>query len=308
MNRPSFAASDSTERADAGVSSRELPPVVVMEAGGVEEAVARQVCASHGIEPFSPTDLERAVPGDPDATALLLTSSRLSEVAPQIVELVERGFHVASACEELTYPWLHPEPARLIDEVATQRGKAVVGCGLHAGVALSVLPAMLAALAQAPWCISISVRADARRMEELGRTLGIGLVDAEWERRKCGREGLLEAAYLCALAAGWEPVDEELRREPIVQDGTVVGVRERVDVECDGEQWVSMELLLETDAPDEGRIKVSAPHPVNATVTGVIEGYEATAARLAEVAHALPDLTPGLRLPLELPAWNKRQS
>ena len=68
------------------------------------------------------------------------TGSFLTDVAPELAEMVGQGVSVVSTCEELSYPFYrHPALARDLDAQAAARGAVLIGTGVNPGFVMDKL-------------------------------------------------------------------------------------------------------------------------------------------------------------------------
>jgi 4-hydroxy-tetrahydrodipicolinate reductase len=174
---------------------------------------------------------------------------------------------------------------------------------------MDVLPVVLSSGSLEP--SSVRVRRDvnlARRRERLREKLGVGLTLDAWNAaggtQQFGHVGLLESAYLCALGLGWKPLESSFDREPICAESDVVGVREVADVRANGRR-VALELAFRLDGDDEDRIEIDGDPPFSVVWHGGIHGDTATTARIVQAVRVVQGMRPGLRLPIEIPAWSE---
>src|SRR6266542_6368244 len=76
--------------------------------------------------------------------AIHCTGSSLARVAPQLQRLIERGVHVVSSCEELSFAWAQDAiTAARLDATAKRAGVVVVGTGINPGFVMDSLPLAL---------------------------------------------------------------------------------------------------------------------------------------------------------------------
>jgi hypothetical protein len=92
-------------------------------------------------------------------------------------------------------------------------------------------------------------------------------------------------------------------REPVLVDGSAVGIREVAEVDAGEGRSVSLELVFRMDGEDVDRIEVEAEAGMTMTLEGV-HGDRATVARLVQAASVVRAVPAGLRLPIELPGWS----
>jgi 4-hydroxy-tetrahydrodipicolinate reductase len=248
-------------------------------------------------------------PGDIDV-AVLATSSQVSVIAPQVLELLERGHDVVSTAEELTYPWLSgAASANDIDVAARSAGKTVVGTGVNPGFLMDLLPVALGGVTIAPRHVRVTRYADlAKRRSKLSEKLGVGLDVGDWEsqggREKFGHVGLLESAYLCAAGMGGRPDAATFERTPVCDGTKVIGVHELAEVQLGDERGVSLELSFSVGSRDEDVIEIDGDERLRMVLDGGVQGDTGTIARVLHTVRMVGGMRSGLRLPLEIPAWS----
>jgi 4-hydroxy-tetrahydrodipicolinate reductase len=242
--------------------------------------------------------------------AILATGSDVDRVKDEIDELLACGFNVTSTCEPLAFPFAaYGVASNEIDAAARAAGKAVIASGVNPGFTMDVLPTTVATVCGSVDSMLVRRTVDlSRRRRQLGKKLGAGLSEPEWRAAAAtgevtGHAGLVESALLCAQGLRWTPeAVGELEREPVIERGTVVGIRESVAMTAREGGDLRLELLFSLNGRDEDRVEISGQTPVTLVVSG-IHGDLATVARALHTARMAPRMRPGLRLPLEVPAW-----
>jgi 4-hydroxy-tetrahydrodipicolinate reductase len=246
-------------------------------------------------------------------------SSRMAEVLPQIEQAVKGGLSVASACEELAYPWLaHEQEADALDALCERHDVSVVGTGVNPGFALDRLPALLSQCTGPVRLLTARRVVDlAGRRAALRRKLGVGMTPEQFQEAadadRVGHVGLAESAALAALGSGLDvdEVDEEIEPvlaardlpgpEPVAR-GRVAGARQVARGWAEGREVVRLELELALGAQDpRDEVHVDADPPLRLVVPGGLPGEAATAWALVHAARALPVLR-GLVTVLDLPS------
>jgi len=110
-------------------------------------------------------------------------------------------------------------------------------------------------------------------------------------------------ALVCAVALGWQVGPVEFSREPLVRNGTVVGIRELASSVDVVERELSLELVFELDGEDEDLIEITGEPGCVVRVEGGLHGDAATVACTLHAAKVVSSLVPGLRLPIEASPW-----
>jgi 2,4-diaminopentanoate dehydrogenase len=247
--------------------------------------------------------------------ALLATGSSVAAITPDCERLfAEGGLDVVTSCEDLAYPFLSdPEAAERLDGAAREAGRTVLAAGVNPGFAMDLLPVLAASACLEPTEVRVERQVDlSSRRGRLSEKFGVGLEESEWHEsggaEVYGHRGLVESLHLCAVGVGPAGTDLELtepfRREPVVEGGTVVGIRERVaGVWAGGSRSALLELVFRRDGENRDTVEIGGPAPVRFACEG-LNGDQATVARMLSSARNVAAMPAGLRLSLEAPAWN----
>ncbi|TMI75868.1 MAG: dihydrodipicolinate reductase [Bacillati bacterium ANGP1] len=237
------------------------------------------------------------------------TQSRLAQVFPQLLPLVDAGLAVISTCEELAFPWIHhPVEAASLDALARSRGVGVVGLGVNPGFVMDLLPVILTSPCRDIRRITVSrvVDVDLRRVP-LQQKVGVGLPVEEFRRGVAaghlGHIGLPQSAAMIAHALGWtlNRIDETI--EPVVGRNDVV---QGVHQVCRGTHGTTGEIILDLTMAagaqnPRDEIAVEATPPIRAIIAGGIHGDQATYAIVVNAVPRVLAARPGLLLPTQLP-------
>ncbi|MEX1141611.1 MAG: hypothetical protein WD993_08945 [Thermoleophilaceae bacterium] len=150
--------------------------------------------------------------------ALVTTSSRMEEVAPQLEEILSRGVDVVTTCEELGYPWKQfPQESARLDAVAKDNQVSVLGCGANPGFLMDLLPIVFSLGCERVETIKIRRSLDMRphRADRLTR-FGLGRTREELAAAEAGTHvghvGFTQSMHCVADALGWE-LDEVQEEE-----------------------------------------------------------------------------------------------
>jgi 4-hydroxy-tetrahydrodipicolinate reductase len=250
--------------------------------------------------------------------ALICTGSRLPDVAGQIQEAIEAGFHIVSTCEELAYPELTQAAlARQIDRQAKEKGVAVLGTGVNPGLVMDRL-----ALEAASACVSVDnvtvtrVVDAAKRRGPLRGKVGAGLTREEFSAgvaaKRLGHVGLSESAALIALGLGL-PIDEITETiEPVIAKeetdgiapGRVLGLHQIAIVQAGDEVKVTLDLTMAVGVSDPAdRIEIKGDPSVSLVVTGGFHGDRATVGCVVNAIPFIVQAPPGLHKVVTLPLF-----
>lgn len=232
------------------------------------------------------------------------TGSRLREVSAQLQSLLERGCHVVSTCEELSFP-LDAEVREQLQKVARTANVSLLGTGVNPGFVMDKLPLTITAVCQEVKSVEIiRIQNASTRREPLQRKVGAGMSTDEFKRAvaagKIKHMGLKESLIMVGSGLGveFESVSEE-KIEPIVADreittqylkvapGQVAGVHQtiygkgRIDVSLELRMYVGAEAV----AAD--KVIVRGVPDVEMVIKDGVHGDRATAAM---VVNSIPRL------------------
>jgi 2,4-diaminopentanoate dehydrogenase len=223
------------------------------------------------------------------------TGSRLREVEAQLASLLERGCHVVSTCEELSFP-LDVEIRERLQHVARAANVGLLGTGVNPGFVMDKLPLTITSVCQEVKSVEIiRIQNASTRREPLQRKVGAGMtVDQFGDAVAAGRikhMGLRESLMLVGRGLGveFDSVSDE-KIEPIIADtevvtqylkvapGQVAGVHQtiygkgRIDVSLELRMYVGAEAV----AAD--RVIVRGVPDVEMEIKHGVHGDRATAA------------------------------
>jgi len=307
--------------------------VVLVGLGPIGAGIARLVLETEGLQVVGATDiapdkagkdlgtvlgrpkkLRIKVQGDPSRllrktradVAILSTTSSAKAVKAQVLALVQRGLHVVTTCEELSFP--EPKNAsvfRDIDKAARKKKVSVLGTGVNPGYAMDALALMLTAPCARVDRVAVTRVVDAAtRRLPLQRKVGAGLNLAQFRRAltegTVRHVGLPESAHMIAAGLGWkldrveetiEPaiaprdLDTEFLRIPA---GAAAGVKQHARGYRGGEVAISLDLQMYVGAESpRDHVLIDGAPPIDMTISGGVAGDIATA---AIVVNAIPKL------------------
>jgi len=260
---------------------------------------------------------------DGGAVVVHSTSSSLQRVLPQLLECLNRGYHVVSTCEELSYPWdCQPHLAAQLDEAARRNGVTVLGTGVNPGFAMDYLPIVLSGASATVTGVSVHRVQDAAvRRVPLQRKIGVTLTVEQFQDRvEAGtvrHVGLPESAQAVAAAFGWklsrlnEQISPLLATEPTpsalgtIPAGQVTGVHQVVtgyapegaEYAPEGAELIRLTLDMAVGLPyPRDEVELRGVPATRMTIPGGLHGDIATAAVATNCITRLPDSRPGLRV------------
>jgi hypothetical protein len=239
------------------------------------------------------------------------TGSRLREVAAQLAHLLERGSHVVSTCEELSYP-LDREIREQLQKVARAGNVTLLGTGVNPGFVMDKLPLTLTSVCQRVDSIQIiRVQNASTRREPLQRKVGAGMSVDQFKSAvasgKIKHMGLRESLILVGSGLGveFDEVSEE-RIEPMVAQtevvtpylrvapGQVAGVHQTIDGK--GKIAVSLELkmFVGAEATAADRVIIKGVPDLEMEIKGGVHGDRATAAMVVNAIPRVMTARPGV--------------
>jgi 2,4-diaminopentanoate dehydrogenase len=248
------------------------------------------------------------------------TSSFLTDVASQIMECLEAGACVVSACEELSYPYRkHPELAAKLDEAAKESGVTLLGTGVNPGFVMDkLLLGLSAACQRVDHAKAVRIVDASQRRLSLQKKVGAGLTVEEFQRRVAGGSvkhvGLPESVAMLSDGLGLdvdtitETIDPVVAAESFrtdhmdVQAGEVAGIHQIARGITRGEEKVFLELKMYVGAPDPSdTIQLTGEPNLRMVIPGGTPGDVATASIAVNAIPALLAAPAGLRTARDLP-------
>jgi 4-hydroxy-tetrahydrodipicolinate reductase len=228
------------------------------------------------------------------------TGSSLTEVYPQIMNMLASEKSVVSSCEELSYPWLrYPEISQQIDRKAKEVGVRVLGTGVNPGFVMDLLPLVAAIICRQVKSIRVVRTVDvSKRRMQLQRKVGVGLSVKAFQQAAdagvLGHVGLRESLCMITDTIGWQTDDVVETIEPIiarnrqnteffaVDRGFAIGLKQTASAVVSGQQVVRLELEMSVGAKNaQDTIEIDATPPLKLTIPGGVPGDMATASIMA---------------------------
>jgi hypothetical protein len=286
--------------------------VVVSGLGPIGQGVARLLLQTEGLQVVGATDtspniagkdlgvvlglpkkLRIKVSGDPAKllrktkadVAVLTTSSSMKDIKAQVALLVQRGLHVVTTCEELSFPAPRNAAAfRVLDRQAQRKKVSVLATGVNPGFAMDALALMLTAPCARVNRIAVTrvVDAGTRRLP-LQRKVGAGLNLSQFRRAltegSVRHVGLLESVHMIADGLGWklQRVDETVEPAIAPRDldteylripaGAAAGIHQSARGYRDGELAISLDLQMYVGAESpRDHVLVDGDPPIDCTI------------------------------------------
>lgn len=239
------------------------------------------------------------------------TGSRLRDVNGQLRQLLERGCHVVSTCEELSFPLDAPIREEL-NQVARAHNVTLLGTGVNPGFVMDKLPLTVTSVCQSIESVDIiRIQNASTRREPLQRKVGAGMTTDEFrgavDAGKIKHMGLRESLMMVGNGLGveFESVSDEVIN-PIVADreivtqylkvapGQVAGVHQTIYGK--GRINVSLELRMYVgaEAVAADRVIVKGVPDVEMEIKDGVHGDRATAAMVVNAIPRVVSARPGV--------------
>ncbi len=240
------------------------------------------------------------------AWAVVAFSSRAGATGPAIEQLLGRGYHCVTTCEELSDPG-SPWRSRLGD-AARRAERTVIATGANPGFVMDRFALAVATASRRVTAVEVSRRVDtATRRGPLVAKSGRGLSEDEFRRRAgkgtIGHVGLAVSARLLAAGLGWEPTEIDESIEPVIAaDGSVDGQHQTVRLRTAAGEQLAYDLTMAwgVDRPGDAVVVHGLPE-VRVEIPGGYHGDEGTTAQVVNAVRRAPTLSPGFHLPIDLP-------
>jgi hypothetical protein len=229
--------------------------------------------------------------------AVLSTTSAIRDVKAQVALLVQKGLHVVTTCEEMSFPTpAHQLAFRDLDKLARKKKVSVLGTGVNPGYTMDALALMLTAPCAQVNRVSVTrvVDAGSRRLP-LQRKVGAGLNLSQFRRAQTEGSvrhvGLPESVHMIAAGLGWKLDKVEEALEPAIAPrdldteylripaGAAAGIKQSARGYRKGELAISLDLQMYVGAESpRDHVLIDGTPPIDMTITGGVAGDIATAA------------------------------
>ena len=239
------------------------------------------------------------------------TGSRLRDVAGQLKDLLGRGCHVVSTCEELSFP-LDIEIRDELHGVATAASVGLLGTGVNPGFVMDKLPLTLTSVCQEVKSVQIiRIQNASTRREPLQRKVGAGMTVAEFRAAvvsgKIKHMGLRESLMMVASGLGVELTDvSEESINPIIAErevvtkylqvapGQVAGVHQTISGKGKIDISLELRMYVGAEAVAADRVIVKGVPDLEMEIKGGVHGDRATAAMVVNAIPRIIAAQPGM--------------
>jgi hypothetical protein len=261
-----------------------------------------------------------AVLGESADVVVHSTSTRLPDVAEQLMDCLAAESCVVSTCEELAYPFRkYPELSARLDAEAKTWGVALVGTGVNPGFVMDkLLITLSAASQQIESARAIRVVDASERRLPLQKKIGAGMSVEEFRAQVAAgaikHHGLPESVAMVSDALGLsvdeitETIDPVVARERVktefleVAAGQAAGVYQIARGLAGGQEKIYMELQMYVGAENPGdTVEITGNPNLKLMIPGGTHGDVATAAIVVNCIPAILDAPSGLRTSRDLP-------
>lgn len=239
------------------------------------------------------------------------TGSRLRDVAGQLKSLLERGAHVVSTCEELSFP-LDRKIREELQQVARSANVTLLGTGVNPGFVMDKLPLTLTSVCQEVKQVDIiRIQNASTRREPLQRKVGAGMTTDEFRAAvSAGRikhMGLRESLMMVGNGLGveFDSVSDE-KIEPIVAErevvtqylkvaaGQVAGVHQTIHGQGRINVNLELRMYVGAEAVAADKVIITGVPNVEMTIKDGVHGDRATAAMVVNAIPRVVQARPGL--------------
>jgi 4-hydroxy-tetrahydrodipicolinate reductase len=239
------------------------------------------------------------------------TGSRLRDVEPQLRALLERGCHVVSTCEELSFP-IDRAIREELTQVARAHNVTLLGTGVNPGFVMDKLPLTLTAVCQEIKSVDIiRIQNASTRREPLQRKVGAGMNVGEFRAAvaagKIKHMGLRESLLMVGNGLGveFEQVSDETI-EPIIAEhevvtqylkvapGQVAGVHQTIDGKGRIDVRLELRMYVGAEAVAADRVIVHGVPDLELEIKGGVHGDRATAAMVVNAIPRVISARPGV--------------
>ena len=325
--------------------------VVLVGLGPIGAAVARQLAARKGFQIVGAVDVDpnkvgkdagdvvelgrklrvkvtdsitRTLKATRPDVAVLCTSSSLTSVLPQFLEVLKQRVPIVTTTEEAAY--VTPKNRRLVkqlDDAARKAKVAVVGTGVNPGFLMDALPIALSAVCERVDRVVVNRVQDARiRRLPFQQKIGAGLDNAQFARGvetgTLRHVGFTESIHMIAAALGWkldrvtDHIAPKIAKEPVasellaVDPGYVCGIVQDGVGYVDGEARITLHLEAYLGAPESyDSVLIEGSPRIHSRIDGGVHGDIATASITVNTIPAVLLAAPGFRTmrDLRLPSF-----
>ncbi len=263
------------------------------------------------------SDVEAVLKEVSPAVVVHTTSSWLTDVETQYLQILDCGCHVVSSTEELAYPPVVAgvEIARRINEKAVSRERAILPVGVNPGFVMDHI-----CLQVARCCLRVDrvlanrvVDATQRRgplQKKIGSGMTVDQFSEEKKKGRLGHAGFRESVGFIAHGLGWELDSVEMTLNPVVAEnpiqtdyvrvepGQVAGIDQRAIGLRNGREDILLHIIMSVAGVNSiDEVIIQGDPPLTCRFPEGVHGDTATVALLVDAARRVSRLRPALHTP-----------
>jgi len=265
-------------------------------------------------------DLAKTLRACKPDVAVLCTSSSLSDVLPQLEQVLKFKVPIVSTTEELAYPApYNRRAAQRLDEAAKKAKVAVLGTGVNPGFAMDALPIMLTGVCERVDSVEVRRVQDAAvRRLPFQQKIGVGLTPEQFQAQvddgSVRHVGLSESIQMIGDALGWkleritDDIDPKIAERTFegellaVDAGYVSGIVQDGVGYVQGKPVIRLHMEAYLGAPESyDSVLIEGLPRIHSKVSGGIHGDVATAAITVNSIPKVIAAAPGLRTMRDMP-------
>ena len=243
---------------------------------------------------------------------LLVTSSYMKTIYPQLEHCVKAGANVVSTCEELSYPYRkYPAVSAEVDKMAKANNVTVLVTGVNPGFVMDTWPLFMTGICQQVEQIRVRrVQNASDRRSSLQKKIGAGCTREQFNERvvsgSVGHTGITESIAMIAGGLGWEldnitesivPViaKNQVKTDFVtVRPGQVAGVSQVGKGIRRGKELIILEFEQYVGTSSSDTVYITGTPNMEVVIKEGVHGDIATAAIIVNSAHRVVQAPPGL--------------
>lgn len=243
---------------------------------------------------------------------LLVTSSYMKTIYPQLEHCVKAGANVVSTCEELSYPYRkYPAVSAEVDKMAKANNVTVLVTGVNPGFIMDTWPLFMTGICQQVEQIRVRrVQNASDRRSSLQKKIGAGRTREQFNEwvvnGSVGHTGITESIAMIAGGLGWEldnitesivPViaKNQVKTDFVtVRPGQVAGVSQVGKGIRRGKELIILEFEQYVGTSSSDTVYITGTPNMEVVIKEGVHGDIATAAIIVNSTHRVVQAPPGL--------------